>query len=191
MAEINKDYEKIVIDECTRIIIQYIEICKANNDTPFIEALSNPEKATKYCINHIMNNLTKKRTMGGADSLMYEYIHEYYVDSFTEVEDHWSSLIGNGGTNQSNKSNQSNEKNIDVEKIKAEAKEEALKSMAKEIEKAKNKAVLEYKEEQKRIKAEEAAKKKAELEAKVKAKEEAKKKAEASKPKQTSLFDFM
>lgn len=87
--------KKIVIDEITRIINDYkqIEIAK-NEDKPLLEAFEKKKDIDLInCINHVENKLVEKRICGGADSIMYEYIHEYYVDNFEIVEDKWSNYI--------------------------------------------------------------------------------------------------
>ena len=171
----SNDFKDIVIKECNRIIDSYIEICKGNNDTAFIEALNNPDKTKESCVNHIMNNLTKKRIYGGADSVMYEYIHEYYVDKFTEVKDDWSKWMrtpsGNTGSS----------KKVDENKIKAAALKEAKKQLEAEygkmdVESIKKQAIAEFKisekakkEEQARLKEEEKKRKEEEAKAKEKA----------------------
>lgn len=159
----SNDFKNIVVTECTRIIDQYIEICKSNNDEAFLKALDNPDKTKENCVNHIMNNLTSKRIYGGADSLMYEFIHEYYVDEFTEVKDEWSKFMRNPSAIGNNKSKKAKDEkttnDVDIEKIKRDAVAEY-----KAAEKAK-------KEEQAKLKEEEKAKK--EAEAKKKAESEA------------------
>lgn len=184
----SNDFKNVVIKECERIIDQYIEICKVNNDTPFIEALDNPDKEKKYCVNHIMNNLTKKRIYGGADSVMYEYIHEYYVDDFKEVKDNWSNFVRTPSSGGSTKK-------VDEAAIKAKAFKEAKKQLEAEygkidIESIRKKAVADYKAEEK-AKKEEAARLKEE-EKKRKEEEEAKRKdEEQSNEELGGMFDLL
>lgn len=151
----SNDFKNIVVTECTRIIDQYIEICKGNNDTAFIEALDNPDKTKENCVNHIMNNLTSKRIYGGADSVMYEFIHEYYVDKFTEVKDEWSKYMRNPSAISNNKPKKAKEEkstnDVDIEKIKRDAVAEY-----KAAEKAKKEEQARLKEEEKKRKEEEA-----------------------------------
>ena len=186
----------IVIKECTRIIEQYIDLAKANNDEYFVNALSNPEKTTESCINHIMNSLTQKRIYGGADSLMYEYIHEYYVDNFTEVKDEWTSKLASGGSIASEK--KLSDKEI-AKKYKALSEEDRKKIYEEQYKKAEDAArikaqeALKAKEEKRKAKEKELAEKKkaeelARKEAEKKAKEEALKNGAGE---QTSLFDFL
>lgn len=184
----SNDFKDVVIKECERIIDQYIEICKANNDTPFIEALDNPDKEKKYCVNHIMNNLTKKRIYGGADSVMYEYIHEYYVDDFKEVKDNWSNFVRTPSSGGSTKK-------VDEAAIKDKAFKEAKKQLEAEygkidVESIRKKAVADYKAEEK-AKKEEAARLKEE-EKKRKEEEEAKRKAEEQSNEELGgMFDLL
>lgn len=187
------DFKDVVIKECERIIDQYIEICKSNNDTAFLEKLDDPDKEKKYCVNHIMNNLTKKRIYGGADSLMYEYIHEYYVDNFTEVKDNWSNFMRTPSSGGSSKK-------VDEAAIRDKAFKEAKKQFEAEygkidVESIRKKAIADYKaeekakkEEQARLKEEAKAKAEAEKEEKRKALEEAKKQEESSLG---GLFDLL
>lgn len=192
----SNDFKDVVIKECERIIDQYIEICKTNNDTPFIEALDNPDKEKKYCVNHIMNNLTKKRIYGGADSVMYEYIHEYYVDDFKEVKDYWSNLMRSpSGGSTTPKKAKPTLKDIE-EGYNALSNEEKnriyLEQLAKYEEEAKKKAL-------EKIKADEAKKKEKEKElaAKKKAEEQAKKEAEKKRKEEEAneplggMFDLL
>ena len=178
----------IVIKECTRIINQYIEICKKNNDEPFIKALSNKEKTTESCVNHIMNNLVKRQIFGGEDSLMYEYIHEYYVDSFTDVKNEWTDKMRKGKTEVREPSKEEILKMYDSisDEEKKTLYENQLKIAAEEArEKALEKLRLE--EEKKRKKEEAKLKKEQER----KEKELAEKKAKEPKGcVQMSLFDI-
>lgn len=192
----SNDFKDIVIKECNRIIDSYIEICKGNNDTAFIEALNNPDKTKESCVNHIMNNLTKKRIYGGADSVMYEYIHEYYVDKFTEVKDDWSKWMrtpsGNTGSSTPKKAKLTMK---DIEEgynaLSNEDKNRIyLEQLAKYEEEAKKKAL-------EKIKADEAKRKEKELAAKKKAEEQAKKEAERKRKEEEAnaplggLFDLL
>lgn len=190
------DFKNIVIKECERIIDDYIEICKGNKDTAFLEALENPKKEKKYCVNHIMNNLAKKRIYGGADSLMYEYIHEYYVDKFEEVNDNWSNLMRSpSGGSTTPKKAKPTLKDIE-EGYNALSNEEKnriyLEQLAKYEEEAKKKAL-------EKIKADEAKKKEKEKElaAKKKAEEQAKKEAERKRKEEEAneplggMFDLL
>lgn len=184
----------IIIKECTRIIEQYINLAQANNDEFFIKALENTNKTTESCSNHIMNNLVKKQIFGGSDSLMYEYIHEYYVDNFTEVEDNWSNQIRTG----SSASVQLTDKQI-AEKYQALSNEEKNEIYLKQLKacetdmKYKAQEELRKKEEKRKAKEKELAEKKkaeelARKEADKKAKEEALKNGARE---QVSLFDLL
>ena len=97
-----------------------------------------------------MNNLTKKRIYGGADSVMYEYIHEYYVDKFTDVKDEWSKFMRNPSAIGNNKPKKAKEEkstnDVDIEKIKRDAVAEY-----KAAEKAKKEEQARLKEEEKKI----------------------------------------
>lgn len=191
------DFKSVVIKECERIIDQYIEICKSNNDEAFLKALDNPDKTKDNCVNHIMNNLTKKRIYGGADSVMYEYIHEYYVDDFKEVKDNWSTFMRTPSSGGSTKK-------VDEAAIRDKAFKEAKKQFEAEhgkidVEAIRKKAIADYKaeekakkEEQARLKEEAKAKAEAEKEAKRKAMEEAKKKEEEEANQNLGgLFDLL
>ena len=195
----SNDFKKLVVTECTRIIDQYIEICKGNNDTAFIEALDNPDKTKENCVNHIMNNLTSKRIYGGADSLMYEFIHEYYVDKFTEVKDEWSKFMRNPSAIGNNKPKARKPTMKDIEEgYQALSNEDKnriyLEQLHKAEEEARKKALEKIKADEAKRKEKEkelAAKKKAE-EARKKAEIEAKKEAEKNSGgfSQMSLFDL-
>ena len=175
----SNDFKNVVITECNRIIDQYIEICKGNNDEAFIKALENSDKTKENCVNHIMNNLTKKRIYGGADSLMYEFIHEYYVDNFTEVKDNWSMYL-RGASNTTTK------------KKKEETSENAADTPKVDVEAIKKEAIKEYKEQEAKKKEEAKAKAEAEKEAKRKALEETKKKEEEEANQNLGgLFDLL
>ena len=195
----SNDFKNIVITECNRIIDQYIEICKSNNDEAFLKALDNPDKTKENCVNHIMNNLTKKRIYGGADSLMYEFIHEYYVDNFTEVKDNWSNFMRNPSaiSNNSPKAAKPTMKDIE-EGYQALSNEDKnriyLEQLHKAEEEARKKALEKIKADEAKRKEKEkelAAKKKAE-EARKKAEIEAKKEVEKNSGgfSQMSLFDL-
>ena len=188
----SNDFKDIVIKECNRIIDSYIEICKSNNDTAFIEALNNPDKTKESCVNHIMNNLTKKRIYGGADSVMYEYIHEYYVDKFTEVKDEWSKFMRNPSAISNNKPKATKPTMKDIEEgYQALSNEDKNRIYLEQLKKAEEEA---RKKALEKIKADEAKRKEKEKElaAKKKAEEQAKKEAEKNNGgfSQMSLFDL-
>lgn len=182
----SNDFKNIVITECNRIIDQYIEICKSNNDEAFLKALDNQDKTKDNCVNHIMNNLTAKRIYGGADSLMYEFIHEYYVDNFTEVKDNWSNFMRTPSGSGSNKK-------VDETAIRDKAFKEAKKQFEAErgkldVESIRKKAIADYKAEEK-AKKEEVAR----LKEEEKKRKEAEAKANAEKESETlgGLFDLL
>lgn len=188
-------FKDIVITECKRVINQYKELMANSDDWKLLEGFNNPNKNDDECVNHIMNNLTKKRIYGGADSLMYEYIHEYYVDDLKEeqLKDNWSNLMRNTTPNTPGPKAQAKEdaKNKITEEQKQKFYEEALEEAKRE---AKFKAEEDFKKaeakrkEQERIRKEkELEKKKAEEEKKAKALEEAKQSGAAE---QMSIFDF-
>lgn len=93
------DLKQIVITEMTRIINKYRDDQFAKNEDVSLMEGMNKKKDINNVINHIMNNLTAKRIMGGDDSITYEYIHEYYVDNFDVVEDKWSQYMRAPGGN--------------------------------------------------------------------------------------------
>ena len=62
-------FKDIVITECKRIINQYKELMQNSDDWKLLEGFNNPNKNDDECVNHIMNNLTKKR--------IYCFIKEY------------------------------------------------------------------------------------------------------------------
>lgn len=191
------DFKSVVTKECERIINNYVEICRQNNDEAFLKALDNPDKTKEYCINHIMNNITSKRIYGGDCSLMYEYIHEYYVDKFTEVKDNWSKFMRtpSSGGSTTKKAAKPTLKDIE-EGYNALSNEEKnriyLEQLAKYEEEAKKKAL-------EKIKADEAKRKEKEKElaAKKKAEEQAKKEAEKKRKEEEAneplggMFDLL
>lgn len=169
-------YQKIVIDETTRIINDYKKNqIEKNEDKVLLDAFEKKKDIDIInVINHVMNKLVEKRICGGADSLMYEYIHEYYVDKFEIVEDKWSSFM----------------KPVNYMTPEQEVQKETKDSITEEQkQKFYDEALEEAKKEAKR-KAEESLKR---AEEKRKAKEEEKKKKveeEANKPL-GGLFDLL
>lgn len=182
------DFKKIVIDTTTGIIERYIADVKAKGtDTFFIEKLEVPNKTTESCINHIMNNLAEKRIYGGDDALMHEYIHEYYVDDFNEVDDKWSNMIRAAGLTTTSSPKEMSKEDI-AKAYDTLSNEEKNNIYLEQLEKAKNDA---YKKAQEKLKADELKRKEKEkqrLEEEKKAKEEAIKKGAAE---QMSLFDIL
>lgn len=197
-----KSFKDIVIETTGRIVDRYIEMVKSKGtDDAFLRGLENENKKKEECINYVMNNLTEQRIFGGDDSLMYPYIHDYYVDALLkdeQVKDNWSNHIRNtpapskGGAKAQAKEDA---KNKITEEQKQKFYEEALEEAKRE---AKIKAEEKIKEQERirkekekelaeKKKAEELAKKEAEKIAKEKAKEDALKNGAA---KQMSLFDL-
>ena len=95
-----KDYLTIVKETVTGVIEDYARLAKTANDEFFLIGYENTKKNVDECINYVMNNLTQKRIYGGRDSLMYPYIHDYYVDDIKEelLKDNWSSYLRNPNT---------------------------------------------------------------------------------------------
>ena len=181
-----KSFKDIVIETTGGIIDRYIEMVKTKGtDDAFLRGLENENKKKEECINYVMNNLTEQRIFGGDDSLMYPFIHDYYVDALLkddQVKDNWSNHIRNtpapskGGAKAQAKEDA---KNSITEEQKQKFLEEAIEEAKRE---AKIKAEAKLKEQERIRKEKEAEKKKLEAEAKAK--------AEAER-KQTSLFDFL
>lgn len=193
-------FKDIVITECKRTINQYKELMANSDDWKLLEGFNNPNKNDDECVNHIMNNLTKKRIYGGADSLMYEYIHEYYVDDLKEeqLKDNWSSCLrptGAPSTPGPKAQAKEDAKNKITEEQKQKFYEEALEEAKREakfkaeedFKKAEAKRKEKEKEQERIRKQKELEKKKAEEEKKAKALEEAKQSGAAE---QMSIFDF-
>ena len=181
-----KSFKDIVIEVTGGIIDRYIEMVKSKGtDDAFLRGLENENKKKEECINYVMNNLTEQRIFGGDDSLMYPYIHDYYVDALLkddQVKDNWSNHIRNtpapskGGAKAQAKEDA---KNSITEEQKQKFLEEAIEEAKRE---AKIKAEAKLKEQERIRKEKEAEKKRLEAEARAK--------AEAER-KQTSLFDFL
>ncbi len=181
-----KSFKDIVIETTGGIIDRYIEMVKTKGtDDAFLRGLENENKKKEECINYVMNNLTEQRIFGGDDSLMYPFIHDYYVDALLkddQVKDNWSNHIRNtpapskGGAKAQAKEDA---KNSITEEQKQKFLEEAIEEAKRE---AKIKAEEKLKEQERIRKEKEAEKKKLQAEAKAK--------AEAER-KQTSLFDFL
>jgi len=179
-------FKDIVITECKRIINQYKELMSKSDDWKLLEGFNNPNKNDDECVNHIMNNLTKKRIYGGADSLMYEYIHEYYVDDLKEeqLKDNWSSCMRPTSVPEKPKAKLTEEQK---QKLIKKAEEDFLKEQKRKLEQEEQERIKREKEQEKIRKEKELEKKKAEEEKKAKALEEAKQSGAAE---QMSIFDF-
>lgn len=180
-------FKDIVITECKRIINQYKELMAKSDDWKLLEGFNNTNKNDDECVNHIMNNLTKKRIYGGADSLMYEYIHEYYVDDLKEeqLKDNWSSCMRpTTGVPEKPKAELTEEQK---QKLIKKAEEDFLKEQKRKLEQEEQERIKREKEQERIRKEKELEKKKAEEEKKAKALEEAKQSGAAE---QMSIFDF-
>lgn len=168
-----KEFKQIVIDECKRIIGNYIDLVKSKNDDEmFLKGLDNPDKNEEECINYIMNNLVDQRIYGGDDKIMYPYIHDYYVDTFeddSKLKDKWSNMITGGRT--TTVAAKPTEKEI-LEAYDALGNEKKNEIYQEQLKKAQEEA---YKKAQAKIKEDE---KKAKEKAKQKAEEEKKAKKE-------------
>jgi hypothetical protein len=182
----NPSFKEIVINECKRIITQYKELMKDKNDIPFIVGIDDANKNEDECVNYIMNNLVATRTIGGADSVMYPYIHDYYVDNLdkSKVKDNWSNRINNNAAQSQPKVELSEKQK---EKLLEKAKEQFIQEQKRKLEEEEKKRL---EKEQKRLekqKEREAEKEVQRAIEKQKAIEEAKKKGGAE---QMSLFDL-
>jgi CheY-like chemotaxis protein len=100
-----------------------------------------------------MNNLVKKQIFGGRDSLMYPYIHDYYVDDLKDdlVKDNWSSQIRGGGSGQQVRVQKPTQKDI-MEAYDALDNEKKNEIYQQQLKRAEEEA---YKKAQAKIKAEE------------------------------------
>ena len=181
-----KDYLTIVKETVTGVIEDYARLAKTANDEFFLIGYENTKKNVDECINYVMNNLTQKRIYGGRDSLMYPYIHDYYVDDIKEelLKDNWSSYLRNPNTS--------------TPKPKAELTEEQKEKLMKKAEEEfilEQKRILQEQEKKKLEKEKARLQKQKEREAEKeiqKAIEEQKAKEEAKKNgagEQMSLFD--
>lgn len=180
-------FKDIVVTECKRIINQYKELMAKSDDWKLLEGFNNPNKNDDECVNHIMNNLTKKRIYGGADSLMYEYIHEYYVDDLKEeqLKDNWSSCMRpTTGVPEKPKAELTEEQK---QKLIKKAEEDFIKEQKRKLEQEEQERIKREKEQERIRKEKELEKKKVEKEKKAKALEEAKQSGAAE---QMSIFDF-
>lgn len=182
-----KDYLTIVKETVTGVIEDYARLAKTANDEFFLIGYENTKKNVDECINYVMNNLTQKRIYGGRDSLMYPYIHDYYVDDIKEelLKDNWSSYLRNPNTS--------------APKPKAELTEEQKEKLMKKAEEEfiveqKRRLQEEEKKKQEREKARLEKQKEREKEKEIqKAIEEQKAKEEAKKNgavEQMSIFDL-
>ena len=184
-----KDFKDIVIETCKGIIADYKELMKNSNDTKLLEGFEDESKNEDECVNYIMNNLTKQRIYGGRDSLMYPYIHDYYVDDLdkSQLTDAWSVHIRNGNGGQPTRVVQKPTQKDILEAYDALGNDKKNEIYQEQLKRAEEEA---YKKAQAKIKADE---QKAKEKAKLKAEAEKKAKEEALKSgasEQMSLFDF-
>jgi hypothetical protein len=190
------DYKKIVVDTVKGIIADYKELMKDSKDEILLKGFADESRSEDECVNYVMNNLVEKRIYGGRDSLMYPYIHDYYVDDLDKklLLDNWSSQMGGGGNSQPQVRVQKPTQKDIMEAYDALDNEKKNEIYQEQLKRAEEEA---YKKAQAKIKAdEEKAKEKAKLkaEAEKKKKEEEKKAQEealkSGASKQMSLFDF-
>lgn len=176
-----KEFKQIVIDTCTGIIERYKAMMVEKNDDPFFIAnLDNEKKTVEECINYIMNNLVAQRIYGGEDSIMWPYIHDYYVDEGkVKYGDNWSNQIGNG----SNRSQKAEPKLTEEQKKKLmeKAEQEFIQEQKRKLEEKEKERIKKEKEKEQKRKEQEALKKAKDF-------EEAKANGGGA---QTSLFDFL
>ena len=191
------DFKKMVIDTVKGIIADYKELMKNSEDEILLKGFEDEIRSEEECVNYIMNNLVKENIFCGKDSLMYPYIHDYYVDDLdkTLLLDNWSSQIrGMGGSGQQQVRVQKPTQKDILEAYDALDNEKKNEIYQEQLKRAEEEA---FKKAQAKIKADE---EKAKEKAKLKAEAEKKKKEEEKKAKeealkngaaeQMSLFDF-
>jgi len=191
------DFKKMVIDTVKGIIADYKELMKNSEDEILLKGFEDETRSEEECVNYIMNNLVKENIFCGKDSLMYPYIHDYYVDDLdkTLLIDNWSANIrGMGGSGQQQVRVQKPTQKDILEAYDALDNEKKNEIYQEQLKRAEEEA---FKKAQAKIKAEE---EKAKEKAKLKAEAEKKKKEEEKKAKeealkngaaeQMSLFDF-
>ena len=191
------DFKKMVIDTVKGIIADYKELMKNSEDEILLKGFEDETRNEEECVNYIMNNLVKENIFCGKDSLMYPYIHDYYVDDLdkTLLLDNWSSQIrGMGGSGQQQVRVQKPTQKDILEAYDALDNEKKNEIYQEQLKRAEEEA---FKKAQAKIKADE---EKAKEKAKLKAEAEKKKKEEEKKAKeealkngaaeQMSLFDF-
>lgn len=169
----SKSYKEQVIDFVKSLIEKYKNMMiEKNDDQYFLANLDNEKKSEDECVNYVMNDLTSKRIMMGDDSIIYNLIHDYYVDS-VQAGDNWSQYLGRG-----NNATPTPKKELTEEqkkKLQERAETEFLEEQKRKLEEAEKKRIEKEKEKE-RIRKEKEAQKKAQ--------------EEANKPKQMSLFDI-
>ena len=191
------DFKKLVIDTVKGIIADYKELMKNSEDEILLKGFEDETRSEDECVNYIMNNLVKENIFCGKDSLMYPYIHDYYVDDLDNslLLDNWSSQIrGMGGSGQQQVRVQKPTQKDILEAYDALDNDKKNEIYQEQLKRAEEEA---FKKAQAKIKAEE---EKAKEKAKLKAEAEKKKKEEEKKAKeealkngaaeQMSLFDF-
>lgn len=189
------DPKHIVIETVKGIIQDYKELMKNSNDEMLLKGFADVSRSEEECVNYVMNNLVKNQIYGGRDSLMYPYIHDYYVDDLDaeQLKDNWSNQIrGGGSSGQQVRVQKPTQKDIieAYEALDNEKKNEIYQEQLKRAEEeAFKKAQAKIKEREEKEKEKERLKKEKEAEAKRLAAEK-KAQEEANKPKQMSLFDF-
>lgn len=183
-----KSPKEIVIKTVKEIIAEYKELMKSSNDEMLLKGFEDKSKTEAECVNYVMNNLVKQRIFGGRDSLMYPYIHDYYVDELDKslVADNWSSQIGGNGGGQQVRVQKPTKKDI-LEAYEGLTNEEKnqiyLEQLKKAEEEAKRKA-------QEKIKADEQKRKEKEAQEKKRKAEELAKAKSSGGGEQMSIFDF-
>lgn len=181
--ETTPSFKGIVIKECKRIIAQYKKLMADSDDWKLKLGFEDNSKSEDECVNHIMNCLVSKRIYGGADELMYEYIHEYYVDSI-KAGDNWSDRINNNRGQQQPKVELTEEQKA---KLLKKAEEDFLREQTRKLEEEERKRVEKEKEKLRKQKEREAEKETQKIIEKHKAIEEAKANGGGE---QMSIFDF-
>lgn len=188
-----KQPKEIITETVSGIIDRYaMMVVEKNEDQKFIDGFNNPEKKKEECINYVMNNLVNQQIYGGDDSLMYQYIHDYYVDDLdvSLTFDNWSNRLGGvgGSSKKAAPENTKPTKEQIVEAYESLTNEEKNEIYLKQKERVEKelyeKALAEEKERERKAKEKE----KARLEEE-KAKKENEKKNGAFE--QTSIFDFL
>ena len=191
------DPKSIIIETVKGVIQDYKELMKNSNDEMLLKGFENELKNEDECINYVMNNLVKNQTFGGRDSLMFPYIHDYYVDDLDikQLSDNWSNQIRTGGSSNYGKQvrvQKPTEKDIMAayDALGNDKKNEIYQEQLKKAEEeAYKKAQAEIKKREEKEKEKERIRKEKEAEAKRLAAEK-KAQEEANKPKQMSLFDL-
>lgn len=190
------DIKKIIIETVKGIIQEYKELMKNSNDEMLLKGFADASRSEEECVNYVMNNLVKNNIYGGRDSLMYPYIHDYYVDDLDikQLSNNWSSQIRSGGSSsgQQVRVQKPTEKDIMAayDALGNDKKNEIYQEQLKKAEEeAFKKAQAKIKEREEKEKEKERIRKEKEAEAKKLAAEK-KAQEEANKPKQMSLFDL-